>query len=315
MQLGGIHHLTAITSQASANWHFYTRVLGLRLVKKTVNQDDVFAYHLFYGDGVGSPGTDMTFFEWPVPPERRGTCSIIRTSLRVTGAETLAWWGQRFKEHGVRHEPIVERDGRATLDFEDPEGQRLCLVDDGGKGESHPWAESPVPQLRQIRGLGPVIISVPDLAPTARMLADVLQMRLVREYPGAGGNGKTAFVYEMGNGGPAAELHVVVEPESAPARFGAGGVHHVAFRAPGLEDFNGWIRSLKELGVPSSGPVERFYFKSLYFHDPSGVLFEIATDEPGFTVDEPIDRLGNGLALPPFLEPRRREIEAGLKPL
>ena len=132
MQLTGIHHLTAVTANAPANHAFYTQGLGLRLVKKTVNQDDVSAYHLFYADGRGSPGTDLTFFDWPVGRERRGTHSITRTGLRVAGADTLAWWRQRLQDRGITHSDIVERDGRLTLDLEDPEGQRLSLVDDGG---------------------------------------------------------------------------------------------------------------------------------------------------------------------------------------
>ena len=170
MQLKGIHHLTAITADASGNHAFYTRVLGMRLVKKTVNQDDVSAYHLFYADGEATPGSDLTFFDWPVARERRGTHSIIRTALRVAGEETLRWWGERLREHGLSQEPIGERDGRLTLEFEDAEGQRLALIDDDGKGPSHSWNASPVPVEHQIRGLGPISMSVPALEPTDAVL-------------------------------------------------------------------------------------------------------------------------------------------------
>src|SRR5687767_11268672 len=166
MQLTGIHHLTAVTANAAGNHAFYTGVLGMRLVKKTVNQDDVSAYHLFYADGLASPGTDLTFFDWPVGRERRGTYSIVRTGLRVAGADTLGWWMERLASLGVNHDGVRERDGRATLDFEDSEGQRLSLVDDGGEGPAHPWDMSPVRPERQIRGLGPIVLSVPDLGPT-----------------------------------------------------------------------------------------------------------------------------------------------------
>src|SRR4051795_6998929 len=145
MNLHGIHHVTAVTGHAAENVTFYTEVLGMRLVKKTVNQDDVSAYHLFYADARGTPGTDLTFFDWPVASERRGTNSIARTSLRVTGAETLGWWSKHLMTQGVTQSPIAERDGRLTLDFEDAEGQRLSLVDDEGEGEGHPWERSPVP--------------------------------------------------------------------------------------------------------------------------------------------------------------------------
>jgi glyoxalase family protein len=313
MQLKGIHHLTAVTADASGNHAFYTGVLGMRLVKKTVNQDDVSAYHLFYADGEATPGSDLTFFDWPVARERRGTHSIIRTALRVAGERTLKWWSERLRENGVSQQPIGDRDGRLTLEFEDAEGQRLALIDDGGKGPSHSWAASPVPVEHQIRGLGPISLSVPALESTDAVLTGVMDMRRVREYALPGG--AAVHVYEMGEGGPAAELHVAVEPGLPQARQGAGSVHHVAFRTPNDEEYRGWIERLREMGIPSSGPVDRFYFRSLYFREPNGVLFEIATDGPGFTADEPLEALGEKLSLPPFLESRRGEIEAALKPL
>jgi glyoxalase family protein len=315
MQLTGIHHLTAVTANAPGNHAFYTRGLGLRLVKKTVNQDDTSAYHLFYADGRGSPGTDITFFDWPVEREQRGTHSITRTGLRVAGADTLAWWTKRFQDLGVTHSDVVERDGRLTLDFEDPEGQRLSLIDDGGQGEeSHLWERSPVPAEHQIRGLGPITISVPDLTSTELVLTRLMGMARVRDYATPGNEGSRTHVYQMGEGGPAAELHVAVEPNLPIAQPGAGGVHHVAFRIPDA-DYKAWAERLNQMRVPSSGPVDRFWFRSLYFREPNGILFEIATDGPGFATDEPMDRLGETLSLPPFLEGRRQQIEAGLKAL
>jgi glyoxalase family protein len=314
MQLKGIHHLTAVTARASDNHRFYTEVLGLRLVKKTVNQDDVSAYHLFYADGKASPGTDLTFFDWPVAPERRGTNSITRTGLRVGGEAALRWWADRLAASKVKHGDVEERDGRLTLDLEDPEGQRLSLVDEGGDGPANPWEKSPVPVEHQIRGLGPITISVPDLEPTETVLTQLLGMRQVRQYQTPSSADSTTHVFEMGAGGPAAELHVAVEPSLPPAQQGAGGVHHVAFRIPDME-YDAWTARLGSTRLPKSGPVDRFYFRSLYFREPNGILFEIATDGPGFTADEPLEHLGEKLALPPFLEGRRAEIEAGLKPL
>lgn len=311
MQLTGIHHLTAVTAHARANCDFYTGTLGMRLVKKTVNQDDTTAYHLFYGDGAASPGSDITFFDWPAARERRGTRSVVRTAFRVAGEETLGWWAARFDAEGVAHGGVATRGGRATLAFEDPEGQRLMLVDDGGTVEAHPWERSPVPPGHQIRGLGPITISVPDLAPTDTVLTRILGMRPLGEHAVGG---TAVQVYAMGAGGAAAELHVAVEPGLPAARPGAGGVHHVAFRIPDA-DYGSWTERLAEVGVQSSGPIDRFYFRSLYFREPGGVLFEIATDGPGFAADEPADRLGERLSLPPFLEGRRAEIEAGLEPL
>jgi glyoxalase family protein len=314
LELTGLHHLTAITADAPGNLRFYTHDLGMRLVKKTVNQDDTSAYHLFYADSRATPGTDVTFFDWPLTRERRGTHAIARTGLRVAGEAALGWWRERLAETGIAAGEIVEFGGRASLDVEDREGQRLRLVDDGGAGAAHPWAASPVPTEHQIRGLGPITLSVPDLKPTETVLTQVLNMRAERTYPSPDGEGEV-HVFAMGPGGPAAELHVAVQPGLGPAHQGAGGVHHVAFRTPDRETLTAWTERLREFRLPSSGEVERYYFRSLYFREPNGILFEIATDGPGFTVDEPLETLGEGLALPPFLEPRRAAIEAGLKPL
>ncbi|MEX1082437.1 MAG: ring-cleaving dioxygenase [Halofilum sp. (in: g-proteobacteria)] len=314
MQLEGIHHLTAVTARASENVAFYTQTLGMRLIKKTVNQDDTSAYHLFYGDGVASPGSDLTFFDFPVPPERRGIHSITRTGLRVAGGEALAWWQARFAELGVMHGNVTQRGGRSTLDFEDFEGQRLRLVDDGGEGTAHPWERSPVPAEHQIRGLGPITMSVPSLEPTAPILTDLLGMRREGTYPVEDESGGTVYVFAMGEGGAGAELHVAVQPELSAVQPGAGGVHHVAFRIPD-DTYDAWTEHLRGLRLPQSGPVDRFYFRSLYFREPNGILFELATDGPGFTVDEPLETLGEHLALPPALEPQRARIEANIKPL
>lgn len=312
MELTGIHHLTAITANAPANKRFYTETLGLRMVKKTVNQDDTSAYHLFYADGLASPGTDLTFFDWPTPPERRGTHSISRTGLRVAG-DSLDFWAGRLRDGGLSSGQIAMLDGRATLDFEDPEGQRFRLTADQ-PGEVHPWQRSPIPAAHQIRGLGPITISVPELAPTEMVLVHVMNMRKAREYASPDGEG-TVHVFEMGAGSPAAELHVAVQPGLRVAQQGAGGVHHVAFRTPDVPQIHQWAKRLTQLRIPSSGEVERYYFRSLYFREPGGNLFEIATDGPGFAVDEPLESLGERLSLPPFLENRREQIEARLKPL
>ena len=314
LQLGGLHHVTAITADAPGNRRFYTDTLGLRLVKKTVNQDDTSAYHLFYADGLASPGTDLTFFDWPVAPERRGTHAIARTGLRVAGEASLGWWRDRLAGQGLTVGEPGATNGRATLDFEDPEGLRFRLTDDGGAGAAHPWDRSPVPAEHQIRGLGPVTVSVPRLDPTEAVLTRVMRMEKAGTYASPDREG-TVHVYAMGPGGPAAELHVAVQPGLPVARQGAGAVHHVAFRTPDVETMHAWTRHLQQAGVPSSGEVERYYFRSLYFREPGGNLFEIATDGPGFAVDEPLDALGERLSLPPFLEGRRAAIEAGLLPI
>ncbi len=314
MDLGGIHHLTAISGKIRDNHLFYTGPLGMRLVKRSVNQDDVSAYHLFYADAKGSPGTDLTFFDWPVAAERRGTNSIARTSLRVAGETSLHWWKTRLRETGVRAGEIIERDGRLTLDLEDPEGQRLSLVDDMGAGESHAWDRSPVPAEHQVRGLGPITISVPALQASDAILQKAMNMRPVREYAHPENARHLVHVYEMGRGGPGAELHVAVQPGLTPARQGAGGVHHVAFRTPDA-DYDPWADRLNALGISNSGKVDRFWFRSLYFREPNGILFEIASDGPGFGIDESEATLGEKVVLPPFLESQREQIVAKLKPI
>jgi glyoxalase family protein len=314
MKLLGIHHLTAVSARIRDNHLFYTRTLGMRLVKRSVNQDDVSAYHLFYADAKGTPGTDLTFFDWPVAPERRGTRSIIRTGLRVDGLDALEWWSKTLREQGVAESEVVERDGRLVVDFEDPEGQRLSLVDDKGEGTAYPWDRSPVAAERQIRGLGPIVLSVPQLAPTDRILRDVMNLRPVREYAHPDNANHTVHVYEMAEGGAHAELHIAVQPDLPVTQPGAGGVHHVAFRTPDA-DYDAWADRLNTMGVRNSGKVDRYWFRSLYFREPNGILFEIASDGPGFAVDEPEATLGEKIVLPPFLESHRAEIVSNLKPI
>ncbi len=318
MDLGGLHHLTAVTTRAAENMAFYTEVLGLRLVKKTVNQDDVSAYHLFYGDELGRPGTEVTFFDWPhlrIAPNHPGTGEVSTTELRVRGRETLDWWAGRFAEYGVRHGGIKERDGRSFIDFFDPEGQRLRLADEGEAPRVEggvPWEEAPVPQEFGIRGLGAVDLTVRDLGPTARVLAEVLGFQLADEYE-EGGN--RVALFEVGPGGPGATVRVVESPAAPQAHLGKGGVHHVAFRTPDEEEQRRWRERLREAGIGVTPQIDRYYFRSIYFREPGGVLFEIATDGPGFATDEDAAHLGERLSLPPFLEGRREEIEARLKPI
>jgi glyoxalase family protein len=313
LELGGIHHLTAVTAEAKKNLAFYTQTLGMRLIKKTVNQDDTTAYHLFYGDGVASPGADLTFFDFDAPRESRGNHTVGRTGLRVDSEDSLNWWKNHLQANNVGTSAIKERNGHVSLDFEDFEGQRFRMVIDAAN-KVVPWVKSPVPAERQIIGLGPITLSVPRLDRTEAVLTQVMNMRKVRQYAATSHTPET-HVFEMGPGGPAAELHVAVDPSLPMARPGAGGVHHVAFRTPDQDSLRQWIERVTKAGIRSSGEVERFYFTSLYFREPNGILFEIATDVPGFAADEPMETLGESLVLPPFLEGRRASIEAGLKPL
>jgi glyoxalase family protein len=320
MQLHGLHHVTAVTGEAPANVDFYTRVLGLRLVKKSVNQDDVSAYHLFYADKLGSPGTDMTFFDWPrTGPDQRGTDSIVNTMFRVDGRAALDYWAGRLAKYGVRQQPVATFNGREVLRFEDPEGQRLVLVDDGGapfEGEIWPGVEGDeVPEAFAIRGFYGVTLSIPRSEQVEQILTRILHFTEEGRLPNPDNPAEEIVIYTMDGGGPGKEVHLRVQPGAPRAWLGRGGVHHVAFRLRDDAEQIAWGQHLNQAGIGHSGVIDRYYFKSLYFRISNGIMFELATDGPGFTADEPLETLGEQLALPPFLEPQRARIEAGLKPL
>ncbi len=316
MQLGGLHHVTAVTGDAPGNVDFYTNVLGLRLVKKTVNQDDVSAYHLFYGDEAGHAGTEVTFFDWAgMGPNLPGAGGIVEIGLRVPDRAALDWWAERFDRLGVPHDAVAEFARHDTLRFTDPEGQRLALVAGGSDAEFSPWQKSPVPVAAQIRGLNHVTLAVDRLAPTARVLTDVLGFAQAGDYPAPDNPSLRTVVFETGPGGPGTEVRVEERPDLPPARLGSGGVHHVAFRTPDDTEHRAWRDRVRAAGIGITDVIDRYYFKSLYFREPGRILFEIATDGPGFATDEDPAHLGERLALPPFLEPHRAAIEAGLRPL
>ncbi|MGG4130197.1 ring-cleaving dioxygenase [Paenibacillus illinoisensis] len=319
MQIKGLHHVSALTAHATENYRFYTDVMGLRLIKKTVNQDDVSVYHLFYGDEKGNPGTELTFFEIPMAGQtREGVNSISATSLRVPSDAALQYWIKRFDEYEVPHGEITNRGGRATLSFTDFENQRLILVSDenntgvpGGK----PWDQSPVPAEYGIVGLGPVHLTVQDASLTAAVLTELLGFRQKGTYPAFVAGQPDVLVFESGEGGSGSEVHVEERNDLPIERPGRGSVHHVAFRVDNEEELKQWVDRVHNFRFPNSGFVDRFYFRSLYFREANGILFELATDGPGFDTDEELAHLGESLALPPFLEGRRAEIEANLKPL
>jgi glyoxalase family protein len=314
LRLSGIHHVSSLSARIGRTHDFYTRVLGMRPVIRTVNQDEPSMYHLFFSDGAGTPGSDMTVFDMPhAAPEQRGNNSISLTTFRVNGRATLEYWATRLLEHRVPAGDIVTRDGRLVLGFTDPVGTQLSFVDDGDQGASFLWAGSPVPAEHQIRGLGYTVITVPELEPTHRFLTDGLGLRADHTYPLDEAPDALVHVYLIGDGGPHAEVHVVVRRDLPRARYGSGGVHHVALRVPEGQSMDDWAARLDGLGYQNSGIVDRHYFSSIYVREPNHVLFELATDGPGFEVDGPLDP--ERLTLPPSLEPRRAEIEARLKPL
>lgn len=308
LSLHGLHHVTAVTAHAQANLDFYTQTLGMRLVKRTVNQDDVSAYHLFYADALARPGTDLTFFDWAhIRPARSGAGTVSETGLRVLGGEkSLEHWVKWFNEQNVTHRGIETVSGLPTLAFQDAEGQQLRLIAETSEvAEAYPWQGSPVPMEAAIVGLGSVSLTVGDADATAQFLTSVLGFTNTKEEPS---------LFETGPRGVGAQLRLFGSTQRGSQ--GAGGVHHVAWRVKNEQELLAWQARIESHGYGTSGEVERHYFKSLYFRIPGGILFEIATDGPGFTADgEDLEHLGEHIALPPFLEPRRAAIEAGIQPL
>ena len=309
--LNGLHHVTAVTADARRNLAFYSGLLGMRLVKKTVNQDDVSAYHLFYADALGQPGSELTFFEWAhVPPARPGAGAVTETALRVLGGtETLTVWREWFERNHVTHgtiEPPSSENALPSLAFQDPEGQHLRLVaEPRTAAAARPWSGSPVPPEASVIGLSATTLTVRDFDPTARLLTETLGFRASAQDPA---------LFETGAGGPGRQLRLLASDEEAV--HGGGGVHHVAWSVADAGEQRRWQQHLTQHRVANSGLVDRFYFQSLYFRIPGGILFEIATDGPGFTADgEDPAHLGERLSLPPFLEGQRTRIEAGLHPL
>ncbi len=317
MRLNGLHHITAASANIAQNLDFYTNVLGLRLVKKSVNQDDVSAYHLFYADKLGSPGTDMTFFDWPhIGPNRRGTDTIAGTVFRVNGLPALDFWEERLRSSGAENVRKENFSDRRLLYFEDPEGQQLYLIDDGGSlfaGEI--WPRPDIPVDYALRGFHSVILSVPQLSMFSPILTKVLNFELQQHATWLDGLTKAAVYTTTPGGGSGTEVWVLEEPQAQRGRLGAGGVHHVAFRVSDDEGQLHWRERLLQAGLSVSQQIDRFWFRSIYFRVSAGILFEIATDGPGFSIDEDPEALGEKLVLPPFLEAQRSRIEAGLTPI
>lgn len=318
MQVAGIHHVSAITANADKNHDFFTRILGMRLVKKSVNQDNPSSYHLFYADAVGTPGTDMTYFDIPMAGRTYpGVTSISNTGFRIPSSEALDYWLERFREFNVPYGEKTERFGRETVEFQDFEGSRLMLVVDDGTGIGYgvPWTKASVPEEFAIHGLGPVRLTVRKAPRTAQVLTEILGFSQIGTYEPEVDGQPEILVFSTGEGGPGGEIHLEERTDLPPERPGRGSVHHVAFRVKTFEEYDKWNEYLRSNGFQTSGEVDRYYFKAIYFREPNGILFELSTDGPGFATDEAGDALGEKVALPPFLEPRRAEIEASLRPL
>ncbi|MFD1067441.1 ring-cleaving dioxygenase [Oceanobacillus locisalsi] len=306
----GMHHVTAITSSAEKNYEFFTYILGMRLVKKTVNQDDIHTYHLFFADDEGNAGTDMTFFDFPgIPKGTHGTNEIYKTSLRVPSDAALEYWVKRFDRLGIAHSGIEQQFDVKMISFADFDDQKYQLVSDennNGRTAGTPWKNGPIPLEYGITGLGPVVVRVADFSFFKQVLEKVF---MYHEITSDG-----AFhLFEIDEGGNGARIIVEHNESLPPARQGYGTVHHAALCVDKREDLDAWQQRIEEFGFRTSGFVERFYFGSLYTPVAPQVLFEIATAGPGFMEDEPYETVGEKLALPPFLEPQREQIESQVR--
>jgi glyoxalase family protein len=307
-QLLGLHHVTAIVNDPQENVAFYAGVLGLRLIKRTVNFDDPYTYHLYYGDEVGSPGTIMTFFPWPDAPHgSRGTGQVSAMSFAVpTGS--LTYWADRLDQYGVRHSDPEERFAQPLIAFYDPSGLLLELIETPTVNDLPGWQGGPVPAQSAIRGFAGVTLDVANAAPSSRLLTEVLGFREVAQHAN-----RTRYAVGTGLFGAHVDL---VERKGVPfGRIAAGSVHHVAWRVADDAAELEWQQWLRQAGVEVTEVRDRQYFHSIYFREPGGVLYEIATDTPGFMIDEPLETLGTTLQLPSWFEPMRPQIEQRLPAL
>ncbi|WP_090991042.1 ring-cleaving dioxygenase [Bacillus sp. OV322] len=310
--LKGIHHVTAITSSAEKNYEFFTYVLGMRLVKKTVNQDDIQTYHLFFADDVGGPGTDMTFFDFPgIPKGIHGTNEISKTGFRVPSDAALDYWVKRFDRLQVGHTGIKEQFGKKVISFSDFDDQQYQLISDEkneGVQAGIPWQKGPIPLEYAITGLGPIFVRIAQFDYFKEMMEKVLMFKEIAKEG-------SFHLFEVGEGGNGASVIVEHNNVLPQAQQGFGTVHHAAFRVEDRAVLEEWITRMESFGFHTSGYVDRHFFESLYARVAPQILFEFATDGPGFMGDEPYETLGEKLSLPPFLENKREEIEAMVRPI
>jgi len=304
----GLHHITAIAGPAQQNLDFYAGILGMRLVKRSINQDDPGTYHLFYADAEGHPGTDLTFFPWAqLAPPRIGHGLAVSVGLEVP-AGSLGWWEARLQKYGVQTSPLERRFGDTVLPVVDVHGMRLALTESAAARPRPfaPWTAGSIPEERQIRGLYGAQIWEREQAPTAAFLTSALGFReLARE------DGWTRYGFDDAPG----VVDIRETPDERRGAWGVGAVHHLAWVVADLDEELEVRAQVEAAGGRATDVIDRFWFKSVYFKEPGGVLFEIATRGPGFAVDEDPAHLGEALVLPPWYEPARREIERVLPPL
>jgi glyoxalase family protein len=304
----GIHHVTCIAGDTQENLDFYVGLLGMRLVKRSVNQDDPGTYHLFYADRVGNPGTDFTFFPWPqMEPGRLGIGLTVEVSFAIPPG-SLTYWQERLQRYNVEHGGSESRFGETTLPFKDPHGLQLALVETGDDRQFVPWENSPVPQEGQLRGMHTVRLWERKRAHTQAILTQRLGFRVLGTEDGW-------HRYGVEGGGSSKLIEIKELPEERCGQWGTGSVHHVAWRVKDSEEQMALREGIASAGLRPTPQIDRFWFKSVYFKEPGGVLFELATDGPGFDRDEDMEHLGEQMILLPWLEKERREIEATLPSL
>jgi glyoxalase family protein len=303
MKITGLHHVTAIASDPQRNLDFYVGLLGLRLVKRTINFDDPGSYHFYFGDAVGTPGTILTFFPWP--SARRGVhgSGEVESTAFAIPENSVSYWLERLKAHQISAGRVTKRFGEEVIRFADSDGMVIDLIASDQSDTTRAWIESPVPPEHAIQGLHSVSAALNDCHDTAAVLTDIFGYRLTQTE----GN-RTRFVAEN-EGNLARTIDLIHTPDSPRGQAAAGSVHHIAFRTANDEEQLTWRKKLTSLGFGVSPVMDRTYFNSIYFREPGGVLFEIATDPPGFTKDESLEELGTNLRLPAWLESSRPRIE------
>ncbi len=307
-QILGLHHITAIASNAQRNYHFYTNVLGLRMVKKTVNFDDPATYHFYFGDEAGTPGTVLTFFPWEgITPGRTGTGMATDISYSIPSG-SLEFWSERFKQFNVRQNPVIEIFGEQVLPFLDPDGLKINLVIPSVADNRKPWETAAVNASVATKGFHSVVLTLKSIKATAEILTDIFGYSLLEQ-----NSNRYRFVTEAVEN--ASVIDLLESPHEGRGINSAGTNHHVAFRVKDEASQMMFHDKIASRGLGITNKINRDYFYSLYFREPGGVLFEIATDNPGFTIDEPLGELGSGLRLPKQFEASRDKIEKGLPKL
>jgi glyoxalase family protein len=310
-KIAGLHHVTAIASDPQRNLDFYVGLLGLRLVKRTVNFDDPGTYHFYFGDACGTPGTILTFFPWPGARRgHRGVGQIEATAFAIS-SQSVGYWLDRFRQQHVTAEKTSARFDEEVIRFTDPDGLLLELIASDSLGKTESWIDPAAagPEDHSLRGFHSVSAALEGYERTAKLLTESFGYRLVEE---SGNRFRFAAPSESG---PGRIVDLLCMPDSRPGAIAAGSVHHIAFRAKDDAEQLQWREHLVELGYNVTPVIDRTYFHSIYFREPGGILFEIATEPPGFTLDEKLDKLGMHLRLPPWMEPTRSQIEQVLPPI